>query len=130
MDKPFKMKNLAALMLLPLAASTGLRAQSRADFCHKWDLHGYVYWGFTFDPDEIEQGDYLRFNADGTYSGLDQGKPDAGTWTWTPARKELLLADDAKQNLRLEVESLSPGELVVIAKGQGDDIEIIFTRQP
>ncbi len=120
------MKKLITILILGIGFSFNVNAQTKSDFCKKWYLKGYVYWGFTFSPDENEKNDYLYFSSDGKYSAIDEGKYETGNWTWNSSGKKLYLIDSKNNKLTLQVEDVTKNELKVVAEEDSDSITIKF----
>jgi hypothetical protein len=123
------MKNLILILILVSAFSFNINAQTKSDFCKKWYLDGYIYWGFTISPDDNEKNDYLYFSSDGKYTGIDQGQFDTGSWIWNNSENTIYLIDSKNNKLVLQVEKITQTELIVEAEEDGDRITIKFTSK-
>jgi hypothetical protein len=64
------------ISLIILSFSQSVNGQSKSDFCKKWNLEGYIYWGITFSPEENEINDFLNFNENRTFNSIDEGKSE------------------------------------------------------
>jgi len=123
------MRKIIVILILGLFFSFSVNAQTKNDFCKKWYLKGYVYWGFTFSQDDNEKNDYLNFSSDGKYSAINEGKYETGTWTWKSSDKKLYLVDSKNNKSTLQVEKITTNELIVIAEEDGDSITIKFSTE-
>lgn len=87
------MNRVLQISLIILAFSQSVNSQSKSDFCKKWNLEGYIYWGITLSPEENEINDFLNFNENGTFNSIDEGKSEKGTWKWNIENNLLYLYD-------------------------------------
>jgi hypothetical protein len=103
--------------------------QSINDLCkpEKWYFSGYVYLGFTFSPEEEEKNDYISFNSNGTYSSLDKGKQENGTWRVNNHSTELILYKN-KSNvvINIKVISITKSELILLVEEGNEKIKMKF----
>ena len=121
---------MKAILLIPVILCTfsfSAIGQSKSDFCKRWNLQGYIYWGVTLPPEPNEKGDYIEFDENGTFKSVDEGKSETGTWKWIAGSKSLQLTDSkSKGSLILKVVALTKTKLVVLLKDEEDGIEIKF----
>ncbi len=120
--------NRFVFILLVLGLSSNIaNAQNKADFCKKWHLVGYIYWGYTFAPEEDERSDYLHFYENRTFKSIDEGVFEKGTWKWNVKTKYLFLYEkNSATPLKLKVLSLSKTEMIVLLKDDEDEIKVKF----
>ena len=99
--------SITLILGLALVGNTTFE-QSEKDFCKKWKLSGYVYWGLKFPPEANEKNDYIHFKSDGTFMSKDEGQSEKGTWKWLPKSKAIYCIDKkSKDVLKLEVVEIS-----------------------
>ena len=119
-------RRILILLLIGLIFNIA-NGQSKKDFCEKWQLVGYIYWGYTFSPEENERSDYIYFRENGTFESIDEGEFGKGTWKWNAKTKYLYLYDKtSKTPLKLKVLSVSKTQMIVLLKGKDDEIKVKF----
>jgi len=117
------------ISIIIFAFSLNVKGQSKSDFCKKWDLEGYIYWGITFSPEDNEKNDYLDFNESGTFSSIDEGKSENGTWRWDLDSKSLYLYNSkTNEPLIVKVIELTETALIVLLEDDEDSIKLKFSR--
>lgn len=124
------MNRIFSITILILAFSLNAKSQTKLDFCKKWNLEGYIYWGITFSPEEIEKNDYLNFKEDGTFISVDEGKSEKGTWKFDVKNKTLLLYDSkSSKPLVFGIIKVTNNELVLLLKDKEDSITLKFLAE-
>lgn len=122
------MNRVLQISLIILAFSLNVSGQSKSDFCKKWNLEGYIYWGITISPEDNEINDFLNFNENGTFSSIDEGKPEIGTWKWNTKNKSLYLYDNkSKEPLIFKVIEATKTELILLLEDDEDSIKLKFS---
>jgi len=105
-----------------------VKGQSKTDFCEKWNLEGYIYWGITFSPEDNEKNDYLNFNENGTFNSVDEGKSENGTWKWDSNSKSLYLYNrETNEPLVFKVIELTKAKLIILLEDDEDSIKLKFS---
>ncbi len=123
------MSRVFIISIIIFAFSLNVNGQSKSDFCEKWNLEGYIYWGITFSPEDNEKNDYLDFNESGTFSSVDEGKSENGTWKWVSNKKSLYLYNSkTKEPLIFKVIELAETTLIVLLEDEEDSIKLKFSR--
>jgi hypothetical protein len=121
------MTRIFTITITILALSINAKSQSKLDFCKKWNLEGYIYWGITFSPEETEKNDYLNFKEDGTFISVDEGKLENGTWKWDLKNKSLHLYDSkSNKPLIFGIIKVTKNELILLLKDKEDSIKLKF----
>jgi hypothetical protein len=116
------------ISLIILAFSQSVNGQSKSDFCKKWNLEGYIYWGITFSPEENEINDFLNFNENGTFNSIDEGKSEKGTWKWSIENKLLYLYENkSKEPLIFKVIKVNKTVLILLLEDDNDSIKLKFS---
>jgi len=124
-----KMSRTFLISIIIFAFSLNVKGQSKLDFCEKWDLEGYIYWGITFSPEDNEKNDYLKFNENGTFHSVDEGKSENGTWKWVSNNKSLYLYNNkTNEPLIFKVIELTKKTLIVLLEDDEDSIKLKFSR--
>ena len=124
------MNNIFAITILILAFNLNAKSQTKLDFCKKWNLAGYVYWGITFSPEETEKNDYLNFKENGTFNSIDEGKSEKGTWKWNIENNSLYLYDNkSKEPLIFKVIEVTKTELILLLKDKEDSVTFKFLAE-
>lgn len=117
------------ISIIVFAFSLNVKGQSKLDFCEKWDLEGYIYWGITFSPEDNEKNDYLKFNENGIFNSVDEGKAEKGTWKWVSNNKSLYLYNSkTNEPLIFKVMELTETTLIVLLEDEEDSIKLKFSR--
>jgi hypothetical protein len=121
------MNRIFTIIITILALCTNATSQSKLDFCKKWHLEGYVYWGITFSPEETEKNDYLNIKEDGTFISVDEGKLEKGTWKWDIKSKSLYLySSKSNESLIFGIVQVTNNELILLLKDKEDSIKLKF----
>ena len=124
------MNRIFVITILILAFSLNAKSQTKLDFCKKWNLVGYIYWGITFSPEETEKNDYLKFKEDGTFNSVDEGKLENGTWKWDSKNKSLHLYDNkSNEPLIFEVIKVTNNELILLLTDKKDSIKLKYLAE-
>ena len=123
------MNRILILFIVLFALNLSAKCQSKSGFCKKWDLEGYIYWGITFPPEDNEKDDYLNFNKNGTFSSVDEGVIENGTWKWNSNNKTLyLFNNESNEPLILKVIKLTEANLIVLLEDNEDSIKLEFSK--
>jgi len=123
------MKKTLILLIVFLVSIINVNGQSKSEFCKKWDLQGYVYWGTTLSPDKNEKNDFLHFHENGTFNSIDEGIVEKGTWKWNQRNKKLYLFDNKTEvPLIMSVVKMSNEELIVLLEDEEDSIKVKFVN--
>ena len=121
------MKRLLLILAISITLTVTANGQSRTGFCKKWYLEGYIYWGVTLSPDDIEKNDFIHLKTDNTFSSIDEGQFEKGTWKWNPKNKTIYLYNESsKEPLSLKLVELSNSLLIVILEDEEDSIKVKF----
>lgn len=124
------MNRIFAITILILAFNLNAKSQTKLDFCKKWNLVGYVYWGITYPPEESEKNDYLNFKENGTFVGVDEGKSENGTWKWDLKNKKLILFySKSSKPVVFEIIKVTHNELILLLKDKEDSITLKFLAE-
>ena len=122
------MNRVLQISLIILAFSQSVNSQSKSDFCKKWNLEGYIYWGITLSPEENEINDFFNFNENGTFNSIDEGKSEKGTWKWNIENNLLYLYDNkSKEPLIFKVIEVTKTELILLLEDDDDSIKLKFS---
>ncbi|MGB0431439.1 MAG: lipocalin family protein, partial [Bacteroidia bacterium] len=88
-----------------------------------------VFW-VDFDPEPNEKGDYLDLKKDFTYTSVDEGACDEGTWQLMKDDKGFILINNKGESLAFTIEELTENHLVVTAQVEDlIDVNIHFTSK-
>lgn len=124
------MNRIFAITILILAFNLNAKSQTKLDFCKKWNLEGYIYWGVTFSPEETEKNDYFNFKEDGTFISVDEGKLENGTWKWDLKNKKLILFySKSSKPVVFEIIKVTHNELILLLKDKEDSITLKFLAE-
>ncbi len=124
------MNRIFAITILILAFNLNAKSQTKLDFCKKWNLEGYIYWGITFSPEETEKNDYLNFKEDGTLISVDEGKLENGTWKWDSKNKSLRLYDSkSNKPLIFGLIKVTDNELILLLTDKEDSIKLKYLAE-
>jgi hypothetical protein len=128
--KPISLNKWFLVTFGILILSFTAQSQTKQDFCKKWFLEGYIYYGFIVSPEEIERNDYLHFKKEGTFTSIDGGKMESGTWKWDSDKKTLLLYDQiSTAPLTFQVISITTTELQLLFKDDENAIQLKFSTK-
>ena len=121
------MNKIFTVTILILAFSLNAKSQSKRDFCKKWNLTGYVYWGITFSPEEKEKNDYLDLKENGSYIAVDEGNSENGTWNVNFRNKTLLLySSKSIKPLVFVIIKVTKNDLILFLKDKEDSVTLKF----
>jgi len=71
----------------------------------------------------------LNFKEDGTFSSVDEGKSENGTWKWNTNSKSLYLYNSkTNEPLIFKVIELTKAKLIVLLEDDEDSIKLKFSR--
>ena len=122
------MNRALLISLVMMALSQSVNGQTKSDFCKKWNLKGYIYWGITLSPEETEINDFLNFNKNGTFNSIDRGMSEKGAWEWNIENNSLYLYDDkSKEPLIFKVIEVTETELILLLQDDDNSIKLKFS---
>jgi len=96
--------------------------------CKKWCLEKYEVMWVDYEPEEIEEKDYILLNKDMTYQAVSEGDYSEGQWSFNKDDKYFVLYNADKEELKFLVESLKSDHMVVaidVKELKGIDIHYI-----
>ncbi len=74
------MNKLILLLITFIGVKLAAIGQSNDELCKRWLLDGYIYNGVNMPPNEYEKHDFIDLKTDNTFTSIDDGKFDRGTW--------------------------------------------------
>jgi hypothetical protein len=120
------MKKILVALSFIIVFTVSAKAQSKSDFCKRWDFMGYVYSGITFSP-SILSNDYLYLNSDGTFSRIYKGTYQIGRWRWLDSTKQLkLYKTNMEESIVFKVNKITSNDLLITFKEQNDSVRIKY----
>lgn len=87
----------------------------------KWTLDKYVIEDYTEQPSTEEQGDFIQFYADMTFTSRTEGKTEGGKWKLDPKNKTLALYQEGVSGEYVfRIAALDASHLVLVIKDPSD----------
>ncbi len=120
------MKNIILILSIIIAFSLSTEAQTKSDFCKRWDFVGYVYADITFTP-SVLSNDYIYLNSEGKFSRMYKGSYQTGKWSWVSSTKQLkLYKSNMEESIIFKVDKITKNDLIITFKEVDDSVSIKY----
>jgi hypothetical protein len=119
------MKTILSLIAF-IFITNAVYAQTNAEkLTKKWKITAYETFGVKEDLKENQKKDFLQFNADKTYKGIENGNEVTGTWSVEKTNTYLTTTNSKNKETRsYKIYSVSDKEAVIEYK----DATLIKTK--
>jgi hypothetical protein len=118
------MKTTLNILLLFFMCNLVFAQTNTEKLTKKWKITAYETFGVKEDLKDNQKKDFLQFNADKTYSGIENGKEVAGTWNVDKTNTYLTTTSKNKETRSYKIYSVTDKEAVIEYK----DATLIKTK--
>ena len=123
---------LAMAIVLPISAQKGAGlAYIKDQICKKWNYSKCRILGIEYTSNENEEGDMIRFSRDMTYTLVERGKTQIGTWSMAPGNNKIQLFNKEDKLVKeLIVDKLTSSEFIyTITMNQQYEVSMFMTSE-
>lgn len=103
---------LFVLLACYAMAQANAQIAPKQQLCKKWFYQKSKVLGVAYLPKPSEASDMIDFQADMTYSVIEEGVEKRGRWSLTPDGQMVILAQNDGTSHQLRIEKLNAQELV------------------
>ena len=98
------------------------------DFVGKWNMTGYIFDAQPRPLEKSKKNDYIRLEANNTFTEIKSGKFDKGYWEYLPVGNMLMFYDPWKEGFQpMKVVKVGKRELQLLLTWQGGSTIIVFS---
>lgn len=122
---------LSMALVLPLSAQKGTSvAYIKDQICKKWNYSKCRILGIEYTSNENEEGDMIHFGRDMSYTLIEHGKTQVGTWAVAPGNNKIQLYKGEKLIKELIVDKLTSSEFIyTITMSQQYEVSMFMTSE-
>jgi len=121
------MNRILLLITFFIILTQNISGQSKEELCKKWLLDGYMYKGVNMPPNQNEKHDFIHLNTDNTFTSIDDGKFERGTWELDLVAKTIhLFGKSSKGHLTLKLIRLLSDKMIIILEDEHDTMQVVF----
>ena len=115
---------------VPVAEVLSEQSISMRDFVGKWNMTGYIFDAQPRPLEKSKKNDYIKLEANNTYTEIKSGKFDKGYWEYLPIGNMLMFYDPWKEGFQpMKVVKVSVTELQLLLTWQGGSTIIVFRSE-